>query len=163
MAANLILPEKVRILVTDADGGAVEIPNLLFRIHAFARRKNDFLLQPFATNSNGIADVSGQELLAEVNAHFDSGLMDYCPILECNEKVEISLLSKDDIHHAIYSRTHIWKTLLAGERDRWNSLEHLIALYRSAANSKVQAAPITMKWNGSQPEYIVRVVAKPVL
>ena len=161
--ANLILPEKLRILVMDIEGGALGTPNLLFRIHAFARHKNDFFLQPFATNSDGIADVSKQELLAEVNAHFDSGLMDYCSISDCNETVEISLLSNEDIDRAIYSRTHVWKSLLAGERDRWNSLDQLIALYRSAANSRVQAAAITMKWNGSQPEYLGQVVAKPAL
>lgn len=150
---TLVLPEKVRLKLTDASGKSVALADVLFRIHAFARRKNDFYLQPFPTNSDGVAVISRSELNAEVSATYDSGLMDYCGIDECSTKVEISVLTIDDIQRAIHARTTVWKQFLKGEEQRWSSIEALVELYRRAANDQVRAESLRVDWDGRQSDY----------
>jgi hypothetical protein len=150
---TLVLPEKVRLKLTDASGKSVPLADVLFRIHAFARRKSDFDLQPFPTNSEGVAVISKSELMAEVSANYDSGLMDYCGVDECSAKVEISVLTIDDIQRAIDARTTAWRQLLKGEDKRWSSIETLVELYRRAANGKIRAESVRVDWDGRQSEY----------
>jgi len=156
---TLVLPEKVRLKLTDASGKSVALADVLFRIHAFARWKNDFDLQPFPTNSEGVAFISRSELMAEVSATYDSGLMDYRGIDECSTRVEISALTIDEIQRAIHARTTVWRQLLKGEEKRWSSIKALIELYRRAANGQVRAEPVRADWDGRQSEYEHSVVA----
>jgi len=104
---TLVLPERVRLRLTDVSGRSVALADVLLRIHAFARRKNDFDLQPFPTDSEGVAVISRDQLRAEVSATYDSGLMDYCGIEECYPAVEISVLTVDEIQRAIHARTTV--------------------------------------------------------
>jgi hypothetical protein len=156
---TLILPEKVRLRLTDVSGRTVALANVLFRVRAFSRRKNNFDLLPFSTDSQGTANISRWELMAQVSAEYDSGLMDYCSIDECYPEVEISVLTNDEIQRAIQTRTTIWKTLLNGERDRWRTHAELVELYRSATNSQIQAKSLRAEWDGSHSEYEYLVVA----
>jgi len=150
---TLVLPEKIRLRLTNASGKPVALADVLFRIHAFARRKNDFDLQPFPTDSEGVAVISGDELMAEVSATYDSGLMDYCGIEECHPRVEISVLTVEEIQRAIHARTTVWRRLLSGEERRWPSIEALVEFYWQAANGQVRAQSVRVDWDGRQSEY----------
>ncbi|MCU1285648.1 MAG: hypothetical protein JWO13_1998 [Acidobacteriales bacterium] len=159
---TLVIPDEVLIVVKNSEGEPLTVANLLFGIRAFARHKNDFYLAPFATNADGVARIQKRELMAEVEAHYDSGLMDYCSILDCHQGVVIYLLSRENVERSLHSRTHVWKTLLKGEKNRWSSLDELLNLYRFAANNRFRAEEISANWNGSQPEYKYQLIAEQI-
>jgi hypothetical protein len=54
---TLILPERIRLKLTDMFGKPVALADVLFHIHAFARRKNDFSL--------GLGQVRAESLWVE--------------------------------------------------------------------------------------------------
>jgi hypothetical protein len=151
---DLVLPERVTVQLVDRNGTPVRMSDVLFRITAFARQKNDYRLQPFATDSEGLATITREQLEAEVAANHESGLMDYAHISRCSPVVEIGLLTDEEIRGAIDARK-IWTSLLAVERDRWESLEQLLTLYRNANNSGLLAPEPAMRlvWNGRGTEY----------
>src|SRR5690348_1277701 len=106
------------------------MPNVLFGIAAFSTtRKNDYHLQPFGTDSAGLATITKDQLEAEVAASVSSGLMDYDPISGYSSSVEIRMLTEEEIKQAVKARKTIWRVLLDGERDRWQSIEELLAFY----------------------------------
>ncbi len=164
--ASLILPDQVTIQLIDSDNCPVRIPNVLFRITAFARRKNDFQLQPFATDSEGLVSITKKELEAEATAHYDSGVMDYGHISACSPIVEIRMLTNEDIKRAVEARK-IWANLLAGERDRWKSLEELLTLYSNANNDRLrpslphESSSLCVSWNMPGITYSHRFVVAP--
>jgi hypothetical protein len=86
--ASLILPETVTLRLVDPAHNPLHLANVLFVVHAFANYKNDFDLAPFASNVAGVVRISRQELLAEAQAHYDSGLMDYAPWRNANRKLK---------------------------------------------------------------------------
>lgn len=148
--ALLVLPDEVVLNLVDDDGNPLRIANVLFRIHLFANHKNDFFLQPFATDDNGSAHICKRDLLAEVSAHYDSGLMDYAPVENCRPEVEIIPLTPDDVQRVLDSRTKNWTMLLGGEEERWGSLENLLNVYRGANNARVTVSPMSQLWDGTQ-------------
>ena len=113
-------------------GEAYRCADLLLRVHAFARRKNDFSLGPYPTDADGVACITKADLEAGVAATIDSGIMDYYRIEDCHPAVQISLATADDILRAHSSRSTSWTSLLSGERRRWHSIGELIALYSRA-------------------------------
>src|SRR5208282_438506 len=146
---NLLLPDRVAIQLVDSNKLRLKIAGVLFRVHLFARTKSDFTLQPFASDGEGIATILKKELEAEVQASYDSGAMDFAHVSSCFPSVEIQLLSVEDIERAVKARK-IWKNLLAGERDRWSSMDQLLNVYRSANNKTFfseQSRPIRVKWD----------------
>jgi hypothetical protein len=147
---RMIFPEKVIVKLSDSAGQPLCVPNVLLRVRLIAQRKNDFLLQPFFTGPQGVATISKRELLAEVSAQQDSGLMDYGAPEDCGDVVEINALSGIDIERAVTARTGVWTSLLRGESERWSSIEELISIYRSAANGRLEAEPLRVSWDGRQ-------------
>jgi hypothetical protein len=158
--ASLILPEKVTLRLIDSECKPLHIANLLFVVHAFANYKNDFELAPFVSDADGIVTISRRELLAEADAHYDSGLMDYRRLEDCRQEVEIRALKPPEIERALNSRTTAWTTLLRGESDRWSNIEELRSVYRVAVNRSFSVQPVTTRWDGSETEveYALRVV-----
>jgi hypothetical protein len=69
---SLILPERVTIQLVDKNKSQVSISNVLFGIRAFARHKNDFNLQPFPTDSDGLVTITKKELEADLAANYAS-------------------------------------------------------------------------------------------
>jgi hypothetical protein len=160
---NLVLPNRVAIQLVDTDKRPLKMEDVLFRVRLFARRKSDFTLQPFASDGNGLVTISRNEVEAEVAAAYDSGLMDYAHVSTCAPSVEIRLLSGEDIHRAIEARK-IWRNLLAGERDRWDSMEQLLDVYRKANNGKLladQSPSIRDDWDEVEAEYTYDFVVLP--
>ena len=160
---NLVLPNRVAIQLVDTGRRPLKIADVLFRVHLFARGKSDFMLQPFASDGNGLVTISRNEVEAEVTAAYDSGLMDYAHVSACSSAVEIRLLSGEDIHRAIEARK-IWKNLLAGERDRWDSMEQLLDVYRKANNGRLladQSPSIHDDWDKVGAEYTYDFVVLP--
>jgi hypothetical protein len=158
---SLILPARVAIQLVDRNGGALKTPNVLLRITAFAARKDDFLLQPFASDNDGLVTILKKDLEAEVAACHDSGLMNYGHIRECSSSVAIRLLTDEELKKVVDARSKIWNNLLMGERDRWNSMEQLLTLYKTANNSRFlpgQALPMRVKWNKDGAEYSYKFV-----
>ena len=149
---SLFLPDKVVLRLVDASGGPVRLANVLFKVHTFANRKNDFKLGPFITGSDGVATITKQDLLAEASAHYDSGLMDYDNIENCRPVVEIVAMEPSDIDKALTARTEVWKNLLRGETERWNSIEELRDAYRNAVNTRISVRPLRVRWDGSEGE-----------
>lgn len=147
--ANLIVPDEVILQLVDANDDCARVPFVLFRVHVRAIRKNDFFLQPFATDEYGIATISKKEILAEVAAHYDSGLMDYSSFEECNPRVEVAPLTPAEIKNALDSRTRVWTTLLRGESERWRDVEELKELYRTSRNGQITAEPVEQSWDGT--------------
>jgi hypothetical protein len=160
---NLVLPNCVAIQLVNTDKRPLKIADVLFRVRFFARQKSDFTLQPFASDANGVCRISRNEVEAEVAAHYDSGVMDYAHVSGCSPLVEICLLSGEDIHHAIEARK-IWTNLLAGERDRWGSVEQLLDVYRKANNGRLfgdQSPSIRDDWDKVGAEYTYDFVVLP--
>jgi hypothetical protein len=157
---SLILPERVTIQLVDKNKVPVKLSNILFGIRAFARRKNDFNLQPFPTGNDGLVTITSKELEADVAANYDSGVMDYAHISDCSPSVEIRILTEEEIKSAVDARK-IWTKLLAGERDRWKSLEQLLTLYRNANNGRLLAdecPPMRVEWREGGAEYSYKFV-----
>jgi hypothetical protein len=151
---HLVLPEQVTVQLVDSSGSPAKMADVLFQITAFARQKNDYHLQPFATDREGLATITREQLDAEVAANHDSGLMDYVHISKCSSAVEIRPLTDEETLRAIEARK-VWSSLLAGERDRWESLGQLLNLYRNANNSRLSVLEPTMRvvWDGRGTEY----------
>lgn len=149
---SLILPEKVVLRLVDSAASPVPIANVLFRVHTFANRKNDFRLGPFVTNSEGVATITKRDLLAEAAAHYDSALMDYDRIENCQPVVEIEPMVPSDIERALIARIDVWKNLLRGETERWKSIEELRNVYRNANNGRVSLKSVRACWDGSETE-----------
>lgn len=150
---KLIFPEIVTVRLIGSSQQPFEKPGVLLGIHIFARQKNDFFLAPFVTNAGGVVTITKKELLAEVSAHYDSGLMDYVEVEEAKTVVEIRLLSVEEIEKAIFSRTHVWKNLLRGERERWTSIDQLIDAYKNSSNAFVTADTTKALWNADCEHY----------
>jgi hypothetical protein len=137
--------------------------NVLLRVHLFARRKNDFTLQPFVSDGEGLVTIPKNDLEAEITAHYDSGLMDYYRASDCLPSVEIRVLSTDEISKAIEARK-IWNELLAGERHRWTSIEQLLALYEKANNRNLllgQSSVIRADWQQEGADCSYTLTASP--
>jgi len=125
MGNNLILPDRVTIQLINAQQHALKVEGVLFRVHFFARVKNDFNLQPFATNAEGLVIILRTEIEANIADHYATSLMDHHAVDDCFPTVEISMLTQEDISRAIEARK-IWSSLLPGERERWASLDELL-------------------------------------
>lgn len=85
--------------------------------------------------------------------------MDYASIEECDPKVEISVLTPEEIQRTIDARMRIWRRLLNGEEKRWSSIEQLIKLYQDAASQRIAAAPLNALWDGGRETYEHHLVA----
>jgi hypothetical protein len=160
MNENLILPNRVAIQLVDPDNLPIKMGRVLFRIRLSARRKNDFILQPFASDDDGLVKILRKELEANVEDVYDSDLMGHVSVSECVPSVEIRILSQDDIDRAIEARK-IWTTLLVGERDRWTRIEQLLDVYKNANNRLLftdQLPSIRDDWNKVGAEYSYKFV-----
>jgi hypothetical protein len=163
MSENLILPNRVAIQLTGTERVPLAMAGVLFRIQLFARQKNDFRLQPFASDSGGLVTISRKDIEAAVAAKYDSGLMDFHDVNNCFPSVEISLLSQNDIDRAIEARK-TWTSLLKGERDRWTSVKQLLDVYRNANNRRLLSdglPPIRDDWNKPGVEYSYTFAVAP--
>jgi hypothetical protein len=157
---SIVLPERVVLRLVNLDGTALRIPNVLFTVRAFARRKNDFDLGPFVSSEEGVVSITKSELLAEANAHSDSGLMDYERIENCKPEVVIDAMTPRAIDKALESRAKVWTMLLGDEAQRWGTLENLRNTYRKAANSSISVKALSARWDGTSPEYEYSAVAQ---
>jgi hypothetical protein len=157
---SLLLPEKTVLRLVDSEHRPLRVANVLFIVHTFAKRKNDFKLGPFGTDVEGIATILKRDLLAEASAHYDSGLMDYDAIEDCLPIVEIAAMEQQKIEQALKTRTNVWKSLLRGETERWANIEELRNQYRHAANMEISAQVIRVRWDGSAKGFDYAVSAK---
>src|SRR5215467_14113559 len=152
-----VLPKQVTIQLVDSRSNPIRMANVLFGITAFASRKNDYHLQPFGTDSEGLATITKDQLEAEVAANLSSGLMDYDHISGCSSTVEIRMLTNEEIERAVKARQTMWRALLDGERDRWQSIEQLLAFYEHASNSRLlairPAMRVTWRWDTAEYSY----------
>ena len=144
----MVFPENITLRLLDSKQDPLRIAGVLLGVRIFAERKNDFFLQPFVTDNDGAVVVSKRELMAEVAAHYDSGLMDYMAVEGAKSVVEVCAVSVAEIRVAIDSRSKVWTRLLAGERERWSSIEQLVETYRRATNANVSIVAVRKEWNG---------------
>lgn len=147
----LKFPARVLIQVVDENDSRVCVPNVLFRVTAFASYKNDFVFQPFASDAAGVVTITKGDLESGVADCYAEGLMDYAHISGCSSRVEIRLLNDEDLRRA--DARKIWKRLLPGERTRWNSIEELVSLYKTANNVRYLPDAIRMNWSEEGAEY----------
>ena len=157
----LVLPGKVTVRLVDFGGNAFQLENVLFTITSFALRKNNFRLGPFASNRQGVIEFTKADLLAEASANYDTGVMDFDSIENCHPEVLIAAMSEKEVEGALYARANIWKSLLNGESQRWNSIDELRETYRTASNKLISAEPLQTRWDGerSEYEYSIRVTS----
>jgi hypothetical protein len=134
---SLCLPSLVIIRLELPDGRPLRLANILFSIQTFATRKNDISLFPFASDAEGIVRITKDEMRAEVAATYDSGVMDYSAIESAFDMVEIRISSVSEIQRVISGRTKAWTSLLAGEKERWKTMEEFISLLKSATNAQL--------------------------
>jgi hypothetical protein len=161
---SLVLPNKVVIKLLDKHLLPVRLAGVLFNVRLFARHKDNFTLGPYASDGDGLVTILREEIDAEINANYDSGWMNYGRVSDCVPAVEIRLLSEDDIHRAVEARKKVWKDLLAGERDRWSSMEQLLTVYESAKNVSLlidESTPIRDEWDEDGAEYSYNCVVVP--
>ena len=107
--ASLLIPDKVVLRIVDSGHKPLRVVNVLFFVHTFANRKNDFMLGPFATDADGVVTIMKRDLLAEASAHYDSGLMDYDVIENCQPIAEIAAMEPRAIEEALEARTNVGK------------------------------------------------------
>jgi hypothetical protein len=157
--ASLLIPDKVVLRLVDSGHKPLRVVNVLFFVHTFANRKNDFMLGPFATDADGIVTIMKRDLLAEAAAHYDSGLMDHDVIENCQPIVEIAAMEPRAIEEALEARTNVWKTLLRGECERWTNIEELRNLYRTAANTRISVPAIRVRWDETTTDFEYAVTA----
>jgi len=89
--------------------------------------------------------------------------MDYAHINECSSRVEIRPLTDEELAKAVDAR-RIWKKLLEGERIRWNSIDELLNLYKTANNllfSPQQPLPMRVNWSHEGAEYSYKFALVP--
>jgi len=128
---HLSLPEEVNVHLRTT-WGPLPVADVLIGVRLFARHKNDFFLGPYPTNAKGVATFSKRDLLADVRATQDSGLMDYASVDDCQESVQVSIFTPEQISNGLAARTKAWGFLLKGEQERWKSISELLELYRRA-------------------------------
>jgi hypothetical protein len=153
---NLVLPNKVEIQLVEKSLFPVRLEAVLFEIRLFARYKNDFILGPFASDDSGLVKIVKKDMESEIASNYDSDLMGHSRVEDCLPTVDIRLLSEDDIRRAAEARSKTWRALLAGERDRWDSIEQLLKMYQDANNKHLvveQASPNRHDWNKPGAEY----------
>ena len=160
---NLIVPEHIEIQLTDLSGQPAKLENLAVYIKTKARRKNDFRLGPFFSDKNGIIEISKIDFMNEVNATYDSGLMDYSSIETNFPEVEIIPYNKLEIERMIDSRTKIWTSLLNGENERWDSINVLIDNLRKSENKNIDTEKfekLLCYFDGKQSEFKFKMKIK---
>jgi len=148
--SSLIIPRVTRVQLVDSCGVSVQLANLLLSIHIFANTKNDFILQPFVTDGGGSATIQKEDIMSEVEAHYDSGLMDYVSVEYAMPEVEISVMESSQIQRALNSRTTVWKTLLGGESRRWASIDDLLNIYGGSTNDRVAGRSVFTRWDAER-------------
>ena len=104
--------------------------------------------------------IMKRDLLAEASAHYDSGLMDYDAIENCQPLVVIAAMEPQAIEKALEARRKVWTSLLRGESERWTNIEELLSLYRTAANKSISAQEIRVRWDGSANEFEYAITAE---
>jgi hypothetical protein len=57
MDKNLILPDRVAIQLMDTEKVPLMMAGVLFRVRLFARRRNDFILHPLASDGEGLVTI----------------------------------------------------------------------------------------------------------
>lgn len=134
---NLALPESIAITLKDLSGGILPIANILIRIQTFATHKNDISLFPYCSDATGVVHITRQELLAEAEATYETGLMDYVSIESASPVVEIYPVTPDEIKKAHKARSKVWTNLMKGERSRWSHITELLNLLETAQNHKI--------------------------
>jgi hypothetical protein len=134
---NLVLPESVSITFKDWSGEILPIANILIRIQTFARHKNDIALFPYCSDTAGIVRISKQELIAEAEATYETGLMDYVSIESAFPFVEIYPVTPEEINKAHRSRSDVWTTLMKGENRRWSDMAELLSVFERAQNHRI--------------------------
>jgi hypothetical protein len=160
---NLIVPELIEIQLADLSGQPVKLENLAVYIKTKARRKNDFSLGPFFSDKNGIIEISKTDFMNEVNATYDSGLMDYSSIETNFPEVEIIPYNKLEIERMINSRTQIWTSLLNGENERWDSINILVDNLRKSENKNIDTEKfekLLCYFHGKQSEFKFKMKIK---
>jgi hypothetical protein len=164
---NLIVPEFIEIQLTDFSNSPVSIENIAVYIKTKARHKNDFKLGPFFSKKNGTIQITKVDFMNEVNANYDSGLMDFSSIESNHPEVEIILYSEEELNRMIYSRTNIWSELLNGEKERWESIEILIEALKNSTNrhlelnKRIQGTPTSLNGELDEIKLKMKIKTKP--
>jgi hypothetical protein len=161
---NLVIPDKAAVQLVGKNLLPLRLACAIFRVTFFARRRNNFTLQPFVSDENGLVSILKRDIQAHIRANYSEDLMGHYSVDDCIPSLEIRLLTADDVAGAIKARTEIWTDLLEGERDRWNSMDELLSVYRSATNATLlsdQSPPIRDDWNRVGVEYSYNCVVVP--
>lgn len=147
----------VEVQLMDGFGKPFEISNVIITVHLFARRKNDFYLGPFVSDKSGKVKITQRELVNEIQATISTGIMDYSSAETCFPFIEIFVNPPEDIDRALNAREKHWNILLGGEKERWDSMEDLLNVYRHAKNKDVKISKelsrIRDEWDGERDEY----------
>jgi len=155
MDEELQLPELTQVQLLDLKETPLKLAGVIVSIKATARRKNDYFLGPYWSNSSGFIEITKEDLLSAIDATHESGLMDYAGINQCSPKVKIAVLSRSSIDRIVNCRKTIWKSLLKGEKKRFQSVEDLISIYESSPNVefvlKEEDQAIEAVWDGTEP------------
>jgi len=160
---NLIIPDHIEIQLTDLSNEPLMVENVAVYIKTKARRKNDFRLGPYFSDINGIIGIDREDFMNEVNATYDSGLMDYSSIESNFPEVEIAPYNKDEIARMIDSRTKVWTSLLNGEKERWSSIDVLIDRLENSMNGNIESdkcESVLTRFDGIQSEYKLKMKLK---
>ena len=153
MNPDLQLPELTKIQLLDTTSSPLRLSGVIVFIKASARRKNNYSLGPYWSNSDGLIEIRKEDLLSEVDSTHDSGLMDYAGINQCYPNVRIEIQNKSDIERITHCRKTAWKNLLRGEKERFQSMEEMISVYESSPNAgfelKDEDRVSEVVWDGS--------------
>jgi carboxypeptidase C (cathepsin A) len=154
---NLVLPDKIEIRLVKFPTVTVSTDNVLVYIKTHASHKNDMYLGPYMSDKDGMVTMLKADLESDVEATYDSGLMDYSNVESSFSFVEIRLYNQEEIDRLIENRTKVWTTLLKGEEKRWNSIEHLVDTLKQSKNKYLKVNDflrfVRADFDGSQKQY----------
>jgi hypothetical protein len=108
----LKIPDRVLVQLVDSENKPVHLAGVVFEIHLFATRKNDFQLAPFVSDLGGTVTIGAAQMNALVLSEYDSGLMDHVAVEMCSTRIEIRLWSELQVNRALEAREKVWQSLL---------------------------------------------------
>jgi len=164
---RLVLPSRVTIQVCTWDGNKVRplrVRGLVFGVRTFAREKGDYHLAPFFSDDSGRVVITHDEMDIAAHAEAQTGIMEYAWLGDSFSYVEIAHWSAEEIARALEG--HRTWGLLGRERERWKSVEELMAQLREAPNGRYKPLapplkPVRDEWDGTVIERTYDYVLYP--
>ena len=111
---TLLIPDIIRLEITDKSGDPFRQENILVGIKTFATHKNDIDISPFLSNKEGRITISKEQVSHRADIFISYGLMDYVSLVYAKPDVQIYFWGNNSLDRYI----NYWSTLLNQKKNR---------------------------------------------